>query len=203
VPAPPAGTGGIVKAVERPARLRVTAIRAALLGAALAACSALAGAALVPAAGAASPPLTAQDRALLASPELWATIDVCSPRDQPNTLGVRGSMPGDGNAHDRMFMSFLVQYQGAKSNRWVNLSSDTHAPYVAVGSGASSRQDGTSFQITPVKGARASMLRGVVRFQWRHGSKVVLAISRATSAPHKSLAGADPANFSAAKCSIG
>jgi hypothetical protein len=183
--------------------MRVVPVRAELLGAAVAASCAVLVAALAPGAGAAAQPLTAQDRALLASPELWATIDVCSPRDQPNTLGVRGSMPGDGKAQDRMFMSFLVQYQDAKTKRWVNLSSDTHASYVAVGTGASSRQDGTSFQITPVPGAHASMLRGVVRFQWRHGSKVLLAISRATSAPHKSLAGADPADFSAAKCSIG
>ncbi len=47
-------------------------------------------------AGAATPRLTPAQRALLTSKELWATIDVCDPPDQPNTLGVRGSMPGDG-----------------------------------------------------------------------------------------------------------
>ena len=147
--------------------------------------------------------LTPQARALLTSKELWATIDVCSPADQPNTLGVRGSMPGDGSAHDRMYMSFLVQYKDTKTKRWVDLSSDAHAPFISVGGGSSSRQDGTSFQVTPVPGAHASTLRGVVRFQWRHGGTVLLAISRATTAPHQSLAGADPANFSAANCSIG
>ncbi len=33
---------------------------------------------------------------LLHSRELWATVDVCNPKDQPNTVGIRGSMPGDG-----------------------------------------------------------------------------------------------------------
>jgi hypothetical protein len=161
--------------------------------------------ALAPASGraAGSPHLTAAQRALLASSELWATIDVCSPADQPNTIGVRGSMPGDANARDRMYMSFRVQFQETSTKRWVNLASDAHAPWVAVGSGSASRQDGSSFQITPVAGKPAFLLRGVVAFQWRRGHTVLLAVSRASTAGHRSLAGADPANFSAASCSIG
>jgi hypothetical protein len=147
--------------------------------------------------------LTAGQRALLSSKELWATIDVCSPADQPNTLGVRGSMPGDGHAGDRMYMSFRVQYQEPSSKRWVNLSTDVHAPFLAVGDGGSSRQDGSSFQIEPVKGRPAFLMRGVVEFQWRRGHRVVLSVSRPSTAGHKSLAGADPADYSAASCSIG
>jgi hypothetical protein len=146
---------------------------------------------------------TPAQKALLTSKQLWATIDVCNPSDQPNTLGVRGSMPGDGNARDRMFMSFKLQYLESTHNRWVDLASDAHAKPVAVGSGASSRQDGSSFEITPVAGKPAFELRGVVDFEWRHAGKVLLAVSRATSAGHKSLAGADPAGYSAASCSIG
>jgi hypothetical protein len=146
---------------------------------------------------------TAAQTALLASKELWATIDVCNPADQPDTLGVRGSMPGDGNARDRMFMSFKLQYLNATSKRWVDLASDSHASFVAVGGGGSSRQDGSSFEITPVAGKPAFELRGVVDFEWKHAGKVMLAVSRATTASHRSLAGADPAGYSAASCSIG
>ena len=32
---------------------------------------------------------------LRSSPELWATIDVCNPPDQHDTVGIRGSMPSD------------------------------------------------------------------------------------------------------------
>ncbi|HEX5226016.1 MAG TPA: hypothetical protein VFW29_12885 [Solirubrobacteraceae bacterium] len=145
--------------------------------------------------------LTAAQRQVLRSNELWATIDVCDPSDQPNTLGVRGSMPGDRHAGDRMFMQFRVQYQ--EGSRWVDLASDARAPWVPVGRAGSSRQDGSSFQITPVTGRPAFALRGVVQFQWRRAGKVWLSVSRATSAGHKSLAGADPAGFSAATCSIG
>jgi hypothetical protein len=140
--------------------------------------------------------------ALLASKDLWATIDVCNAPDQPNVLGVRGSMPGDGLARDRMYMSFRLQYQERPSGRWVDLANAKPA-YVAVGGGGSARQGGRSFQLVPVSGRPAFTMRGVVAFQWRRGGTVLLSVSRATTAGHLSLAGADPANFSAASCQIG
>jgi len=59
---------------------------------------------------------SARERALLDSHELWATIDVCNPADQRNTVGIRGSMPGDGQSHDRMYMSFRLQYMNASKH---------------------------------------------------------------------------------------
>ncbi len=50
-------------------------------------------------------------KALLHSRELWATIDVCSPTDQRDYVGVRGSMPGDRRRGDHMYMSFALQYR--------------------------------------------------------------------------------------------
>jgi hypothetical protein len=144
----------------------------------------------------------ARERALLDSHELWATIDVCNPADQRNTVGIRGSMPGDGQAHDKMYMSFRLQYMNA-SKHWVDLSSGASSAFVAVGGGGSSRQGGTSFELKPVAGQPAVTLRGVVDFQWRHGKTITQTAAEPTSAGHKSLAGADPANFSAARCVIG
>ncbi|MEA2200579.1 MAG: hypothetical protein QOI89_1175 [Solirubrobacteraceae bacterium] len=168
--------------------------------------AALAGAALLPApALAASAPSTSHGpsalmRALLTSRELWATVDVCSPADQPYTVGIRGSMPGDGQGHDRMYMSFRLQYLNSVSKRWVDLGGASSS-FVAVGTGKSARQGGRSFQLVPGKGP--STMRGVVGFQWRHGTTVLQSITRATSAGHRSVAGADPAGFSAATCPIG
>ena len=65
---------------------------------------------------------TAAERALLDSPQLWATIDVCNPSDQPNTVGVRGSMPGDDHSKDQMYMSFRLQYMNATTKQWIDLS---------------------------------------------------------------------------------
>lgn len=142
-------------------------------------------------------------RALLTSRRLWATVDVCNPRDQPDTVGVRGSMPGNGDSGDRMYMSFRLQVMAPSTQHWSELAGATAPEYLAVGSGSSSRQGGSSFVIKPVAGKPAVVLRGIVEFQWRRGSKVLARASRPTTAGHVSLAGADPAGFSAASCSIG
>ncbi|MEA2208653.1 MAG: hypothetical protein QOF54_1130 [Solirubrobacteraceae bacterium] len=145
----------------------------------------------------------ADTQALLRSRLLWATIDVCNASDQPNTLGVRGSMPGDREAHDTMYMRFRLQYLNTTTNVWTDLAHGVSPTWASVGSGATARQGGRSFQLSPVAGQPAATLRGIVSFQWRHGSQVVAQVSRATSAGRRSLAGADPAGFSAATCVIG
>jgi|GEM_PF-587839 hypothetical protein len=176
--------------------MAMVALAAIVPAAALTAATTLA----TPAPAKTSKPLS--EHALLSSHELWATIDVCDPADEPNTVGVRGSMPGDGQAHDKMYMSFRLQYMNA-SKQWVNLASGASSGFVAVGAGASARQGGTTFDLKPVTGQPPVTLRGVVDFQWRRGKTVVLSAARPTLAGHKSLAGADPASFSAATCVIG
>jgi len=142
-------------------------------------------------------------RSLLGSRQLWATIDVCNPFDQPDMIGVRGSMPGDGQPHDTMYMRFGLQYLNTATRRWTGLVTGAEPVYVAVGSAKAARQAGRSFQLIPVPGKPAFNLRGVVSFQWRHGATVILTTSRPTTAGRQSLAGADPAGFSAATCLIG
>jgi hypothetical protein len=148
-------------------------------------------------------PTTAAERKLLQSPQLWATIDVCNPSDQPNTVGVRGSMPGDEHSQDQMYMRFRLQYLDSSTQQWVDLPDGAESGYVAVGAAKTARQSGRSFQLVPVAGKPAVALRGVVSFQWRHGSTVEYTVSRPTTAGHDSLAGADPKGFSAAECPLG
>jgi hypothetical protein len=145
---------------------------------------------------------TLLERELLHSHELWATIDVCNTPKQPDTIGIRGSMPGDKRARDKMYMAFRLQYLNAQQ-QWVNLAGSASAAYVAVGSGASSRQGGTSFELMPVAGKPAVTLRGVVDFEWRRGKTVVMLAAEPTSASHLSLAGAEPAGYSSATCILG
>jgi len=145
---------------------------------------------------------TPAERKLLQSHELWATIDVCDPTDQPNTVGIRGSMPGDSQSNQKMFMSFRLQYLNT-DKQWVDLPSGASPTFVAVGGAMSARQGGTSFELKPLAGQAAVTLRGVVDFEWRHGKTVILSAARTTTVGHTSLAGADPANFSAETCVIG
>jgi len=169
--------------------------------------AALATAALLLATG--SPALAASQarsseqlrHALLSSRELWATIDVCHPADQPHTVGIRGSMPGDGRTGDKMYMSFRLQFQTGAGKQWFNLAhaSSNFLPVVVAGA-PRARQGGLSFYLKPSKSKFT--LRGAVEFQWRHGSTVVESATRLTSAGRRSEADADPAGYSAATCAI-
>jgi hypothetical protein len=146
---------------------------------------------------------TVRSKRSLVQAQLWATIDVCNPYDQPDTVGIRGSMPGNGQSGVSMYMRFRLQYQDSATKRWVDLSNGATPSFVSAGGGKSARQAGRSFQLVPVPGKPAFVLRGVVSFQWRRGTTVVESLSRSTTAGHQSLAGADPAGFTAATCSIG
>jgi hypothetical protein len=142
----------------------------------------------------------APEPAILQSSQLWATIDVCNPADQPDTVGVRGSMPGDSHPKDAMYMRFRLQYLDSSTKHWVDLANGADSGFLAVGAAKAARQAGFTFQLTPVAGKPAFMLRGVVSFEWRRGATVEYSLSRPTTASHKSLSGADPAGFSAAEC---
>lgn len=151
-----------------------------------------------PAARAAAKPHT-----FLQSRQLWATIDVCNAPDEPDTVGIRGSMPSDGQSRDTMYMRFALQYMDSATRKWADLSDDANSAYVEVGAAKSVRQTGTTFELKPASGSPSFVLRGVVDFQWRQGTAVVASVSRPTTAGRKSLAGADPEGFSAATCTIG
>jgi hypothetical protein len=146
----------------------------------------------------AAAPSTAQP--LAHSRELWATVDVCNPKNQPNTIGIRGSMPGDSRATDVLYMRFRVQYLDPSTGKWLELGQNADSGFLKVGSGLLTRQAGRSFQLAPPSGKSAYTLRGYVIFQWRRGPTVLESTTRPTSAGHTSLAGADPRGFSAATC---
>ena len=136
------------------------------------------------------------------SPELWATVDVCHPADQPGTVGVRASMPGNGRADETLYMRFRVQYENPSTHVWLD-SAGADSGYVKVGSAAAHAvQAGRSFRFD-ASGGHRFVLRGVVDFQWRRETHVVIAAAVHTLAGHGGGAGADPPGFSAGTCSIG
>jgi hypothetical protein len=181
-----------------PLRPRYRNLVLASLAAAVALLPGLALAASTPKSSAAS-----LHHSVLQSRLLWATIDVCSPPDQPDTVGIRGSMPGDGRAHDALYMSFRLQYESASGNNtsWSNLGAGGSSGFISVGGGGTSRQGGRSFTLVPVPG-KHSTLRGIVTFQWRRGGTVMRSTSRPTAAGHVSQTGADPKSYTAATCTI-
>jgi len=132
------------------------------------------------------------------STELWATINVCNPKNAPDVVGVRGSMPGDGQPKDAMYMRFRLQYYEEATRKWVELGHGADSGLLPVGAASTVRQYGRSFTLAAP--TRAIKLRGLVSFEWLRGKRVVYSTERVTSAGRKSLAGADPTGYSAATC---
>ena len=186
------------------------ATKTALRGLAAPAAALLLLGALAPAslaAGAGSPgseattPHDPQPPALRNGHELWATIDECASKPSP-LVGIRGSMPSDGQPQETMYMSFRVQYMDLKTKRWVDLAKGGESGAVKVGAATATRQAGRTFELAAPRQGGSFQLRGIVEFQWRHGSKVTLSATRPTAGGHPSAAGAVPKDFSAATCTI-
>lgn len=132
---------------------------------------------------------------------LWSTIDVCNTTAHPNTIGIRGSMPGTADAHELMYMSFRVEYRGP-AGHWHYLAGAGGSRFVLVGNGSFvARQAGQDFQIAP-RPSSTYVLRGVAIFEWRLHGRTIATEVRATRAGHTATAGADPPGFSAAICRI-
>jgi hypothetical protein len=135
---------------------------------------------------------------------LWATVNVCDTVGHPDSIGIRGSMPGSGDRKEAMFMRFQVQYYTAADSSWHDLGEASDSGFIEVGSSKyRTRQSGITFTITPPPaGSPPHLLRGVVTFEWRQDGEVVRRARKRTTSHHPGTKGADPAGFSAATCSI-
>jgi hypothetical protein len=135
---------------------------------------------------------------------LWATVNVCDTVGHPDSIGIRGSMPGSGDRAESMFMRFQVQYYTAQDGLWHNLGEGADSGFVAVGSGKfKTRQSGRTFTITPPRpGAAPYLIRGVVTFEWRKAGEVTRRARKRTAGGHPDTKGSDPAGFSAPTCTI-
>src|SRR3712207_8748457 len=54
------------------------------------------------------------------SRHLWATVNVCDTERNPDTLGIRASMPGSGRRRESMWMRFRAQYYSEGEGLWHN-----------------------------------------------------------------------------------
>lgn len=134
----------------------------------------------------------------------WATVNVCDTASNPDTVGIRGSMPGGVANATEMFMRFQLQYE-RDDGSWRLLSSGGDSGFIDAGRARtrSSRQAGHSFRVSPPPAGSVYTFRGLVTFEWRaKDGSVVRRARRRTTAGHRSTAGSDPAGFSAAECTI-
>ncbi len=132
---------------------------------------------------------------------LWATVNVCDSAKRPDTIGVRGSMPGSRDGSERMYMRFQVQYFSPRDGTWHRIRKGGDSGFVRVGLAKfRARQSGRSFRFAPRNGT--VLLRGVVTFEWRKNGEVVRRARKRTTAGHRSTAGADPKGYSRSNCTI-
>jgi hypothetical protein len=136
--------------------------------------------------------------ATLAAAALWATVNVCNTPAQPDTIGIRASMPGIPR-HAHAAMRFQVQYQTADGWHAVAGAKSGWRP-VGTTAGAAI-ESGWSFTFAaPVQPVT---LRGLVRFRWRRHGHTIRRARQVTAAGHRSSSGADPPGYSAATCALG
>ena len=141
-------------------------------------------------------------RTIYSNRNLWATVNACNPKDHPYTIGVRGSMPGDGQAKETMYMRFQIQYQDPRTKQWLFVSKNADSGFLPVGNAQySARQSGRSFQIVPAPG-QTYLLRGAVYLEWRRGNKVVRSARIHTTGGHRDASGSDPKGYTAATCTM-
>ena len=143
--------------------------------------------------------LLAPSVAAARDPEPWATVNVCDTAKQPDTIGIRASMPGSPKGV-RLSMRFRVQYK-VDQDKWADVEgADSGWRVLGTAKGVQA-ESGWSFSFA--KPSKPVTLRGVVRFRWRKGDALPRTDEVATEAGHRSAAGSDPSGYSAATCSLG
>lgn len=137
------------------------------------------------------------------SRDLWATINVCNTQAHPNTVGIRGSMPGLGNRRATLQMRFQVQYKDKTDGKWHNTDESADSGWKTVGrTRAEVIESGQNFTFGAPAAGGSLVLRGSVRFKWLRKGRVVLRSRRFSEGGHRSTAGADPPDYSSALCLI-
>jgi hypothetical protein len=130
--------------------------------------------------------------------DLWATVNFCDTAKHPDAIGIRASMPGLPKGV-RLQMRFRVQFRDGDVWRDV-ADADSGWRMLGIAKGTPV-ETGWSFMFaqptTPVT------LRGVVRYRWRRGDALPRQSELITAAGHQSSAGGDPADYSAATCTLG
>ena len=153
----------------------------------------LAGAVTGPVAAAGAPPVR--------SSLLWATVNICDTGAHPDTVGVRGAMPGSGVAAEQMHLRIRLQYLSAPEDEWRDLGAAGDSGWMTLGSArVKQRQAGRSFVLRTAQAN--TVLRGLVSFEWRRDGDVVRRARRQTAAGHGPTAGADPAGYSTSRCRV-
>jgi hypothetical protein len=132
----------------------------------------------------------------------WATVNVCDSAGQPDVMGVRASLPGDGS-EARMFVRFTAQWRDNSQQAWLSVAGEATSPWLPAGSARyRSGQAGWNFAFQPPPPGGVFLLRAVAELQWRRGATVVRSASLVTASGMAAVMAGDPPGTSRASCEI-
>jgi hypothetical protein len=144
-------------------------------------------------------------------PRLWVTVNICDTPNAPNSMGVRGAMPGDGSRH-RMYVRFAAQFYSRSRNGWRPVGGRGRSPWLYVGRARyRSLQAGWTFPFAAPPPGTVFRVRAVAVFEWRRLKRgrdgdiqvvVVRRRKRVTRAGVKNAEGGDPAGTSRGSCDV-
>jgi hypothetical protein len=133
---------------------------------------------------------------------LWATVNICDTEANPNVLGVRASMPGNGTSQ-KMWMRFRASYYDRATEEWRDVGGSSRSPWIKVGDARyRSRQAGRMFAIEPPLPVTSYVVRGIVQYQWRRKDRVVRRRKQKTLSGHSTGRHGDPYGYSNGICEI-
>ena len=140
------------------------------------------------------------------TPELWATVNICDTDKNPDSMGIRAGMPGNGT-DQRMWMRFTAEYWSRAREAWTAVSGTGVSPWVYAGSARlERRQAGWTFAFSEPPDGVTFTMRAEVEFEWRAKRtprrRVVRSETRLTETGVRGVHGGDPAGTSKAMCLI-
>ena len=138
--------------------------------------------------------------ALAGSKNLWATVNVCDTPKQPDKMGVRARMPGNGKP-GKMYARFTAQFRD--EGGWKRVEGRGQSDWLFVGRSIFRYQElGFTFSFGAPAAGRSYLMRGLVEFQWRsRKGRVLTRAKRITEGGHPTRT-SDPKRFSAARCRV-
>ena len=142
---------------------------------------------------------------------VWATVNICDTERHPDSVGIRGSMPGNDSRRQTMHMRFRVQYL-REDGTWGPIAGRNSTGFRFVGWARNfvRREAGHTFKLDPPPEGETFTVRGVVDFQWRVRRRrngevrsIVVRRARAVTARRSGrVREADPPGFSADRCEV-
>ncbi len=177
-----------------------SAIATTVLAGALALGSLPAAAATTGISAAGANPTPAQIRTAIAratsAKTLWATVNICDTRADPNVLGIRGQMPSLGFAS---WLSMQIHLSYYSQTRKVFVADPGTMKTIRLGRSTHGLQQGGATYT--FKGPTPT-LQASVSFIWRRSGRTLGTTQMVTTGGHPSADFGSPPRFSAARCRI-